>query len=448
LIFLNEKPAHGPEQQQQYNQIHDALTYYIIKDGKLFRKGTAKDNIPGVDRDVVRPADIVYKIQAVHTQLGHAGMNKTTIGVRDRYYGITRTEVEWLLKHCQTCLLSWQNRSRALLEPIVSDHTLQRMQIDLVDLRHEPDEQFKWILHIKDHFSKWLSLFPLKSKTAGEVSGQMAIWIGYYGVPEILQCDNGREFKGILLILLQKHEIKVRNGRPRTPQTQGLVEQANGTMKTKLRAWKLDTVASGGNPHCWSQALPEIALSINRQPHASLGGRLPYEVMFNQKPSWEEAIPIHSRLQQTLDNIPEELVHLGSGIQDQRDEEADMLVETLPPAINAGALGTGFSFDDMDYSRMSDAGWSPVPEPELEVENHWQALPIPDIHSSPVSIENTIVRTVLEKAMQDEAAKARARSSHKYNKQHTIERFLAGDIVSLKIPREDRAATDPPRIFC
>lgn len=235
MIFANEKPAHGSEQQQQYNQRHDALTYYLIKDGKkLFRKGTAKDNIPGLDREVVRPADIFYKIQAVHTQLRHAGMNKTTIGVRDRYYGITRTEVEWLLKHCQTCLLSQQNTSSAPLEPIVSDHTLQRIQIDLVDMRHEPDEQFKWILHIKDHFSKWSSLFPLKSKIAAKVAGQMAIWIGCYGVPEIQQCDNGRECKGILLILLQKRGIKVRNGRPRTPQIQGLVEQANGTMKTKL----------------------------------------------------------------------------------------------------------------------------------------------------------------------------------------------------------------------
>ena len=65
-----------------------------------------------------------------------------------------------------------------------------------------------------------------------------------------------------------------------------------------------------------------------------------------------------------------------------------------------------------------------------------------------MSIENTIVRTVLEEAMQDEAAIGRARFSHQYNKQHTIERFLAGDIVSLKIPREYQAATDPPRIFC
>ncbi len=38
-------------------------------------------------------------------------------------------------------------------------------------------------------------------------------------------------FKGVLLILLQRYGIKVINGRPRHPQTQGLVEQANGVMK-------------------------------------------------------------------------------------------------------------------------------------------------------------------------------------------------------------------------
>ncbi|KAG0634332.1 hypothetical protein HOY80DRAFT_1005238 [Tuber brumale] len=143
LIFPDEKPAPGPEQQHQYNQRHDALTYFFIKDGKLFQKGVIKDNIPGLDCEVVWPADIFYKIRGVHNQLGHAGINKATIAIWDRYYGITRSEVEWLLKHCQTCLLSWQNRSRVLLKPIVSDHTLQRIQIDLVDMRHEPDGQFK-----------------------------------------------------------------------------------------------------------------------------------------------------------------------------------------------------------------------------------------------------------------------------------------------------------------
>jgi len=202
-------------------------------------------------------------------------MNTTFIRTKEQFYGITKAEVEWLLKHCQTYIQNQQNRSRALLEPIISNHAVQRIQIDLVDMGYEPDGQYKWILHIKDHFSKWSSLFQLKSKSAEEVVALIATWIECYGVPEILQCDNGREFKGILLFLLKRHGIKVQNGRPRTPQTQGLGEQANGTMKTKLRAWKVDTIAPGGNSPYWTEALPEISLAMNRQGHSSPDGSSP-----------------------------------------------------------------------------------------------------------------------------------------------------------------------------
>jgi hypothetical protein len=34
-----------------------------------------------------------------------------------------------------------------------------------------------------------------------------------------MQADNGKEFKGALLILLRKYGIQVVNGAPRSPQT-------------------------------------------------------------------------------------------------------------------------------------------------------------------------------------------------------------------------------------
>ena len=53
-------------------------------------------------------------------------------------------------------------------------------------------------------------------------------------MPKIVQSNNGREFKGVMRELLLHHGIKIINGRPRTPRTQGLVEQANGTVKRKF----------------------------------------------------------------------------------------------------------------------------------------------------------------------------------------------------------------------
>lgn len=206
-------------------------------------------------------------------------------------------------------------------------------------------------------------------------------------------------------------------------------------MKTKLQAWKLDTVASGGNSHCWSLALSEIALSMNHQSHSSLGGRTSYKVRFNRKPRWEEAIPIHSRLQQTLNCIPDEGLNYGTGILQNSLLVEVPEVEIIPTSesINTGAYAAGYSFDSSDDSGMSDASLPPNHEQEAEE----LALPIPDIPAQlgSVSINNRVVRTVLEEAMQSEAAKARARSTWKYNKQNTIERFSAGEIVTQNTKR-------------
>ena len=53
---------------------------------------------------------------------------------------------------------------------------------------------------------------------------------------DILQSDNGSEFKGVCLELMKSFGVRIINGQPRTPRTQSLVEQVNGTVKTRINA--------------------------------------------------------------------------------------------------------------------------------------------------------------------------------------------------------------------
>jgi hypothetical protein len=69
-------------------------------------------------------------------------------------------------------------------------------------MRHELSGQFKWILHVKDHFSKYTQLYPLKSKHVEPIIDDFALFIIAFLPPKIIQYDNGKEFKGALLILL------------------------------------------------------------------------------------------------------------------------------------------------------------------------------------------------------------------------------------------------------
>jgi hypothetical protein len=118
-------------------------------------------------------------MKQVHAQLDHPGYMNTLKHLQDVYYGITKEQVQWLVGRCQTCLKNRQNCSRQELEPIISNCILECVQIDLIDMRHKPDGQFKWILHIVDHdYSKFSSLAALKSKQAVEVAHSIAIWIG------------------------------------------------------------------------------------------------------------------------------------------------------------------------------------------------------------------------------------------------------------------------------
>ena len=80
-----------------------------------------------------------------------------------------------------------------------------------------------------------------------------------------------------MLALLKNHGIELVNGRARRPQTQGLVEQGNSTVKARLAKWKRSTGSTA-----WSNALPDIMVSINSTVHQATG-KTPFEVVFGRK---------------------------------------------------------------------------------------------------------------------------------------------------------------------
>jgi hypothetical protein len=97
-----------------------------------------------------------------------------------------------------------------------------------------------------------------------------------------MQADNGKEFKGALLILLQKFGIQIINGALRSPQTQGLVEQANGVVEAKLQAWKMDNGLT-----MWSNGLLEVTLAMNTQIHLTIECA-PAELLFQERTSYTD----------------------------------------------------------------------------------------------------------------------------------------------------------------
>jgi hypothetical protein len=95
----------------------------------------------------------------------------------------------------------------------------------------------------------WVGTYILKSKHAEPVATSFAQVVAAFLPPKIMQSDNGKEFKRALLTLLRKFEIQIINGAPRSPQTQGLVEQANrfGRILEELYSHRYKVLTCYGN---------------------------------------------------------------------------------------------------------------------------------------------------------------------------------------------------------
>jgi len=132
-------------------------------------------------------------------------------------------------------------------------------QIDLIDMRHLPHNGYKWILHLVDHWSKFHFAYPLVSKSARDVAEALRKWVfPVMGLPSILQSDNGREFVNKLIeevVASWPGQVQLVSGRPRHPQSQGLIEQAHYTLERMISA---RTAESANKQPSWSDWLPHI----------------------------------------------------------------------------------------------------------------------------------------------------------------------------------------------
>lgn len=162
------------EAQHQRNIRQDALKKYTLIDEQLHRLPENVNNRGKITelgyRLVVINHDVFRYVKSVHVDVGHVGINKTWETFNSRYYGVNKDTMKWLLARCAVCLHDRPNKTRAPLEPIVVNKRLERVQIDLIDMRCQPDQQFKWICHLRDHYSKFTVLFPMKAKRAEEVA--------------------------------------------------------------------------------------------------------------------------------------------------------------------------------------------------------------------------------------------------------------------------------------
>ena len=165
-VFLDQ-PDLKPKNAADSNFKHQAKTEFELVNRQLYQRPKGKHS---QSRYIVLESKAFDLIVNKHLQPLYASQDKTFIAIDAKYYSIKIKEVEQVCLYCKNYTLNRPLSTRAPLEPIIVNHTFERLQIDLIDMRHKPSRRYKWILHIKDHFSKFTTLDPLVDKQAEPIT--------------------------------------------------------------------------------------------------------------------------------------------------------------------------------------------------------------------------------------------------------------------------------------
>jgi len=143
---------------------------------------------------------------------------------------------------------------------VESPSPMHHCSIDLIGDLPVDNRGYRYILEMKDLFSNYRFLRPLKSKSADEVASQLFDIMANYGTPAKLSSDNGKEFYNNLLAAFHKMFGITQHFTPAySPSTNGAVERAHKDTITLLNKYKHNV------NDFWSDYLPLVQISLNSQ---------------------------------------------------------------------------------------------------------------------------------------------------------------------------------------
>uniref|UniRef100_K7F1K4 Gypsy retrotransposon integrase-like protein 1 n=1 Tax=Pelodiscus sinensis TaxID=13735 RepID=K7F1K4_PELSI len=217
-------------------------------------------------------------ISLAHAQ-GHYGAGKTTDRLsKVAWWPQMAADVDHFVHNCLRCALNNPKQdmhSRPIRHQPVTG-PWERLQIDFIGPLPKTSKGNLYCLVAVDPFTKWVEAIPTKNCSAKTTARVLLNDIfSRFGLPKVIDSDQGTHFTGevtqqlcVALGIRQKFHI------PGHPQSSGLVERTNRTLKTALRK----VVESSGKK--WDDHLPLILMAVRStisangySPHEALVGR-------------------------------------------------------------------------------------------------------------------------------------------------------------------------------
>eukprot|EP00731_Ephydatia_muelleri_P025636 Em0017g719a len=204
---------------------------------------------------------------ALPTQCPHLGKNKTAKRILRRFYWPTLyRDVEEFCECCRICQKASRLKgSKAPLIPLpIVTEPFRRVAMDIVETLPRTKSGNRYILVMSDYATRYPEAVPVKAIDVEHIAEELVKIFARVGIPEEILTDLGSNFTSQLLAeiyqLLHVHPIRTT---PYHPQTDGLVERFNKTLKEMLRKVAAD---DGAN---WDKWVPYLLFAYREVPQDS-----------------------------------------------------------------------------------------------------------------------------------------------------------------------------------
>ena len=136
----------------------------------------------------------------------------------------------------------------------------------------------RFILVVIDYFTRWPEAYAMPNQEAHTIAEKLIReWISRYGVMKQLHTDQGRSFENeVMRELTDMLRIKKTRTTPYHPQSDGMVERLNRTLKDMLAKTVNDRHDD------WDVWIPQVLLAYRTTTHMSTGFT-PHYMMFGRE---------------------------------------------------------------------------------------------------------------------------------------------------------------------
>lgn len=214
---------------------------------------------------------------------GHLGIYKTHDRVARRYYWpMMKSDISRYVNSCETCqrIKPEQKLPAGHMreQQRTAEQPWQIISMDLVGPLPRSSKGHCYVFVVTDNFSKYSLFFPLRKATASSVVKILEEQIFHvYGVPELIQSDNGTQFTSKALTrLIEQYSVKLRFNPYYHPQANP-TERVNRVLKTMITAY-----IKQENHRTWDVHLSEIGCAVRTAKHETTG-LSPYFINFGRE---------------------------------------------------------------------------------------------------------------------------------------------------------------------